>query len=93
MKSIVSVDLEGKLLIMNPNHLIREAQNKKFQVNFAQFGSGCDPDLAMSDKKIFVVDLSNGEKCEYPRSDFVGYIEEEQLSSEQKTILAKFKND
>lgn len=94
MKSINGIDLEGKLLVMNPKYLIKTAQDRKYQVSFAYYGNGCDPNLfskSSSGKAVYVYDLSTCEECEYGRNDFIGYIEEEQLSLEQKAILVKVK--
>jgi hypothetical protein len=93
IKSIDGVDLEGKLIIMDPTCLKEKARDRKFQVHFAYYGSGCCPSIYMSGKRIFVYDLSDGGKYDYRRSDFIGYIEEEQLSLEQKVILVNVKKE
>lgn len=71
------LDYTGKVMVLNPKCLKDEYKNPKDQLVFCEHGFGCSP--TASGRKVFGKFLSDGEKCQYDRSDFIGELKEEHL--------------
>lgn len=71
------LDYTGKVMVLNPKCLKDEYKNPKDQLVLCEHGFGCSP--SASGRKVFGRFLSDGEKCQYDRSDFIGELKEEHL--------------
>ena len=71
------LDYTGKVMVLNPKCLKDEYKSPKDQLILCESGFGCSP--TASGRKVFGRFLSDGEKCQYDRSDFIGEPKEEHL--------------
>ena len=89
-------DYTNKLLILRDTSLKEEYRTPENQLFFATGGFGCSP--TASGRKVFGHFLSDGERGEFCRQDFIGEIADghipdwareklEQLNSEQNNSL------
>ena len=69
------LDYTGKVMVLNPKCLKDEYKTPKDQLVLCEHGFGCSP--TASGRKVFGRFLSDGEKCQYDRSDFIGELKEE----------------
>ena len=70
-------DYKGKLLIIRAEVLKEECRTPENQLFLASSGFGCSPDS--SGRKVYGQFLSDGEKTQFYRSDFVGIISNEYI--------------
>lgn len=77
IKSDEPQDYKGKLLIIRANVLKEECRVPENQLFLAKSGFGCSPDS--SGRKVFGQFLSDGEKAQFYRLDFVGIISNEYI--------------
>ena len=70
-------DYEGKLLILRDTSLKEEFRTPENQLFLADGGFGCSP--TASGRKVFGHFLSDGEKAEFWRQDFIGVIADEHI--------------
>lgn len=68
-KSITHQDLEGKILILNPNRVSGGYRNRPNLLWIARGGFGCSPDCA--GRAVFAQCLANQEQARWDRHDFV----------------------
>ena len=68
-------DYTGKLLILRDTSLKEEYRTPENQLFFAESGFGCSPEK--NGRKVFGRFLSDGEKSQFYREDFVGIISDE----------------
>lgn len=69
------VDLENKILVIDPSILKDEFKSPDFQLFYATGGFGCNHDA--SGRKVYGFFLKDGEETQYNRSDFIGILKEE----------------
>ncbi|MCX4357903.1 MAG: DUF3849 domain-containing protein [Oscillospiraceae bacterium] len=77
VRSDESQDYENKLLIVRDICLKEEYRTPENQLFFATGGFGCSP--TASGRKVFGYFLSDGEKAEFCRQDFIGAIADEHI--------------
>ena len=65
-------------MVLNPKCLKDEYKSPKDQLILCEHGFGCSP--SASGRKVFGRFISDGEKCQYDRSDFIGELKEEFMS-------------
>ena len=70
-------DYKGKLLIIRADVLKEECRTPENQLFLASSGFGCSP--TSSGRKVYGQFLSDGEKTQFYRSDFVGVISDEHI--------------
>ncbi|MBD5182487.1 MAG: DUF3849 domain-containing protein [Bacteroidales bacterium] len=70
-------DYKGKLLIIRAEVLKEECRTPENQLFLASSGFGCSP--GSSGRKVFGQFLSDGEKAQFYRSDFVGVVSDEHI--------------
>lgn len=70
-------DYKGKLLIIRAEVLKEECRTPENQLFLASSGFGCSPNS--SGRKVYGQFLSDGEKTQFYRSDFVGVISDEHI--------------
>ena len=73
IKSIVGIDLEGKILVHRDNFK-PEYSADKFRLWKAESGFGCNPRLTGS--AVLATCLADGEVAKLYRGDFVGWVEQ-----------------
>ena len=71
------LDYEGKVMVLNPKLLKDEYKNPREQLILCEGGFGCSP--TASGRKVYGKFLSDGEHCQYDRSDFIGELKDEFL--------------
>ncbi|MDA3731408.1 DUF3849 domain-containing protein [Niameybacter massiliensis] len=71
------LDFVGKVMVLDPTYLKDEYKTPRDQLILCEGGFGCSP--TASGRKVFGRFLSDGEKCQYDRSDFIGELKEELL--------------
>ena len=71
------LNFEGKVMVLRPTNLKDEYKNPRDQLVLCEGGFGCSP--TASGRKVFGRFLSDGEKCQYERSDFIGELKTEHL--------------
>lgn len=69
------LDFTDKVMVLHPDHLKDEYKTPKDQLILCSGGFGCNP--TASGRKVYGTFLSDGEKCQYNRSDFIGELKEE----------------
>ena len=69
------LDYTGKIMVLNPSHLKDEYKTPRDQLVLCESGFGCSP--SASGRKVYGRFLSDGEKCEHNRSDFMGELKAE----------------
>ena len=77
MKSDEPQDYAGKLLILRDTALKEEFRTTENQLFLAESGFGCSPDKI--GRKVFGQFLSDGEKAQFYREDFIGVAADECL--------------
>lgn len=82
---------ENKLLILRDTSLKEEYRTPENQLFFATGGFGCSP--TASGRKIFGHFLSDGEKAEFCRQDFIGVIADEHIPDWAREKLAAMSED
>lgn len=82
---------EGKLLILRDTSLKEEYRTPENQLFFATGGFGCSP--TASGRKIFGHFLSDGEKAEFCRQDFIGIAAGEHIPDWAREKLAAMSED
>lgn len=87
MKSDEPQDYTGKLLILRDTSLSEEYRTPENQLFLAESGFGCSPDK--SGRKVYGRFLSDGEKAQFYREDFVGIIAEENIPDWAREKLAE----
>lgn len=80
-------DYTGKLLILRDTSLSEEYRTPENQLFLAESGFGCSSDK--SGRKVFGQFLSDGEKAQFYREDFVGIIAEENIPEWARERLAE----
>ena len=70
-------DYTGKLLILRDTSLKEEHRNPENQLFLAESGFGCSP--TASGRKVYGQFLSDGEKTQFNRQDFIGVIADEHI--------------
>ncbi|MBE6034077.1 MAG: DUF3849 domain-containing protein [Clostridiales bacterium] len=71
------LNFEGKVMVLRPTNLKDEYKNPRDQLVLCEGGFGCSP--TASGRKVFGRFLSDSEKCQYDRSDFIGELKTEHL--------------
>ncbi|MEG0273374.1 MAG: DUF3849 domain-containing protein [Hydrogenoanaerobacterium sp.] len=79
------LDYTGKVMVLRPNHLKDEYKTPRDQLILCEGGFGCSP--TASGRKVFGRFVSDGEKCQYDRSDFIGELKEEHLPNWARECL------
>ena len=87
VKSDEPQDYTGKLLILRDTSLSEEYRTPENQLFLAESGFGCSPDK--SGRKVYGRFLSDGEKAQFYREDFVGIIAEENIPDWAREKLAE----
>lgn len=77
VKSDEPQDYTGKLLILRDTSLSEEYRTPENQLFLAESGFGCDVDKI--GRKVFGHFLSDGEKAQFYREDFIGVIADEHI--------------
>ena len=77
VKSDEPPDYTGKLLILRDTSLSEEYRTPENQLFLAESGFGCDADKI--GRKVFGHFLSDGEKAQFYREDFIGVIADEHI--------------
>ena len=83
-----SQDFSDKLLILRADTLAEEYKKGEFQYFYAKCGNGCRPNAI--GRKIFGFFVSDGEKTQFTRSDFLGIADPEQIPDWVNENLDKF---
>lgn len=78
------LNFEGKIMVLNPVNLKDEYKNPCEQLVLCEGGFGCFP--TASGRKVFGKFLSDGQKCQYERSDFIGELKAEYFSEFCKSM-------
>ena len=94
MKSDEPQDYKGKLLIIRAEVLKEEFRTPENQLFLAENGFGCSP--TASGRKVFGQFLSDGERAEFCRSDFLGIIADENIpdwAREKLSEISEQKNE
>ena len=73
-----SLNFEGKIMVLHPSTLKDQFKNNRDQLVYCQNGFGCSP--TSSGRKVFGMFISDSEKCQYVRNDFIGELKEEHHS-------------
>ena len=84
-------DYTNKLLILRDTSLKEEYRTPENQLFFATCGFGCSP--TASGRKVFGYFLSDGEKAEFCRQDFIGVIADEHIPDWARERLAAMSED
>lgn len=71
------LDYTNKIMVLRPDSLKDEYKTPKDQLIYCEGGFGCSP--TSSGRKVYGRFLSDGEKCQYDRSDFIGELKAEYL--------------
>jgi len=71
------LNFEGKVMVLRATNLKDEYKNPRDQLVLCESGFGCSP--TASGRKVFGRFLSDGERCQYERSDFIGELKAEYL--------------
>ena len=81
-------DYTEKLLMLHPDALAEEYKKGEFQYFYASGGNGCRPNSL--GRKILGFFVSDGEKAQFVRGDFIGIADPEQLPEWVNENLEKF---
>ena len=84
-------DYTNKLLILRDTSLKRNIGRRKINCFFATSGFGCSP--TASGRKVFGHFLSDGEKAEFCRQDFIGIASDEHIPDWASEKLAAMSED
>lgn len=84
-------DYTNKLLILRDTSLKEEYRTPENQLFFATGGFGCSP--TASGRKVFGHFLSDGEKAEFCRQDFIGIAADEHIPDWAREKLAAMSED
>lgn len=84
-------DYTNKLLILRDTSLKEEYRTPENQLFFATGGFGCSP--TASGRKVFGHFLSDGEKAEFCRQDFIGVIADEHIPDWAMEKLEELNSD
>lgn len=84
-------DYTNKLLILRDTSLKEEYRTPENQLFFATGGFGCSP--TASGRKVFGHFLSDGEKAEFCRQDFIGIASDEHIPDWASEKLAAMSED
>ena len=84
-------DYEGKLLILRDTSLKEEYRNPENQLFYAIGGFGCSP--TASGRKVSGHFLSDGERAEFCRQDFIGVIADEHIPDWAREKLEQTQSD
>lgn len=71
------LNFEGKMMVLRATNLKDEYKNPRDQLVLCESGFGCSP--TASGRKVFGRFLSDGERYQYERSDFIGELKAEYL--------------
>lgn len=78
-------DYTDKVLVLNPTILNEKYKTPQDQLVLARDGFGCSP--TARGRKVFGEFLSDGEKCQYYRNDFLGVLKDDLLPGWAKQKL------
>lgn len=81
-------DYTDKLLVLHSDALVEEYKRGEFQYFYANGGNGCRP--TSLGRKIFGFFVSDGEKTQFVRGDFIGIADPEQVPDWVNRNLDKF---
>ncbi len=81
-------DYTNQLLILGSNALAEDYKKGEFQYFYAQSGFGCSP--TASGRKVFGFFVSDGEKAQFVRGDFIGIADPEKVPNWVNENLDKF---
>ena len=81
-------DYTDQLLIMSCNALAEDYKKGEFQYFYAQSGFGCSP--TASGRKVFGFFVSDGEKAQFVRGDFIGIADPEKVPEWVNENLDKY---
>ncbi|MEG3006729.1 MAG: DUF3849 domain-containing protein, partial [Oscillospiraceae bacterium] len=84
------LDYTGKVMVLNPKCLKDEYKSPKDQLVLCEHGFGCSP--TASGRKVYGRFLSDGERCQYDRSDFIGELKEECMPDWAKEKLMEMQS-
>ncbi len=71
------LDFEGRVMVIHTTCLKEKYKNPRDQLILCEGGFGCSP--TANGRKVFGRFLSDGERCQYDRSDFIGELKAEYL--------------
>ena len=91
VKSDEPQDYTGKLVILRDTALKEEYRTPENQLFLAQSGFGCSPEKV--GKKVFGRFLSDGEKGQFYREDFIGVIADEHIPDWAREKLSELSNE
>lgn len=75
--SITGENLEGRILVLNPNALKDEYKTPKDQLFLATGGFGCEPGKIGT--KVYGKFMSDGEETSFRRNEFIGILKDENI--------------
>ena len=81
-------DYTDQLLIMSSNALAEDYKKGVFQYFYAQSGFGCSP--TASGRKVFGFFVSDGEKAQFVRGDFIGIADPDKVPEWVNKNLEKY---
>jgi hypothetical protein len=76
---IAGVDLEGKVLVLKEGVLAKKYNTIGNRLHKASGGFGCNPNA--SGRAVFATCLLDGEQSRWERSDFEGWITEDEANA------------
>lgn len=88
--SISGVDLKGKVVVINAEHIKREYAGAERQLCVASGGFGCSPEA--SGTKVYCTNLYTGKDIAWHRGDILGTIKPECMPEWAKERLAEIEN-
>lgn len=88
--SISGVNLKGKVVVINAEHIKREYAGAERQLCVASGGFGCSPEG--SGTKVYCTNLYTGEDIAWHRGDILGTIKPERMPEWAKERLAEIEN-
>lgn len=91
VKSDDPQDYTGKLLIIRDTSLKEEYRTPENQLFLAESGFGCSP--TASGRKVYGQFLSDGEKTQFYRQDFIGVIADEHIPDWARENLEQTQSD
>lgn len=81
----IGVELEEKILVLNPTRLNDKYKTPEDQLFVATGGFGCSP--SASGKAVYGYFLKDNEECRWDRNDFIGILKDEFLPDWAKEKL------
>ena len=86
IKSMMGENLAGKVLVLNPNALAPQFQNRAGMLWRAGGGFGCYP--SSRGRAVFATCIADGENARWDRADFIGIFVGEQVAIMKACVAA-----